>query len=109
MDAIPNFGAKKKPTRSSGIAAQKIATMTKGSDKLAKAAEEQAAKAIGSSTTALGKIRLRTSKAASRVSRASSRSRRRRTQTLIKICARSSQILSETKRITFPLRNRSTL
>ena len=44
MDAIPNFGAKKKPTRSSGIAAQKIATMTKGSDKLAKAAEEQAAK-----------------------------------------------------------------
>ena len=44
MDAVPNFGAKKKPTRSSGIAAQKIATMTKGSDKLAKAAEEQAAK-----------------------------------------------------------------
>ena len=44
MDAVPTFGAKKKPTRSKGIAAQKIAAMTKGSDKLAKAAEEQAAK-----------------------------------------------------------------
>ena len=34
----------RKPKKSKGIAAQKIAAMTKGSDKLAKAAEEQAAK-----------------------------------------------------------------
>ena len=47
MDTVPTFGSKKgsrKPTKSKGIASQKIAAMTKGSDKLAKAAEEQSAK-----------------------------------------------------------------
>ena len=45
MDGVPTFGTKKeKPKKSKGIVAQKIAAMTKGSDKLAKAAEEQSAK-----------------------------------------------------------------
>ena len=46
MDTVPTFGSKKgsKPKKSKGIASQKIAAMTKGSDKLAKAAEEQSAK-----------------------------------------------------------------
>ena len=49
MDTVPTFGSKKgskKPKKSKGIASQKIAAMTKGSDKLAKAAEEQSAKVL---------------------------------------------------------------
>ena len=52
MDSVPTFGSKKgskKPKKSKGIASQKIAAMTKGSDKLAKAAEEQSAKVVLSS------------------------------------------------------------
>ena len=48
MDTVPTFGSKKgsKPKKQKGIASQKIAAMTKGSDKLAKAAEEQSAKVL---------------------------------------------------------------
>ena len=46
-EKIPTFGASKKNAKrtgkSQGLAAAKISAMTKGSDKLAKAAEEQAA------------------------------------------------------------------